>query len=143
MRRGGNDAPQCPGCGKEMCLEDNGDAWAYGWQKEYWYRCPTCEWSSKATPTKWEAYAYAAHRYAEPNRVLTLDELKTYIGYAWYEGYHKWYHSTFEFPTWVEDGKYCYEEDLYDISDDVAGRFWLRKPTEEEMANTPWEEKQK
>ena len=95
-----------------------------------------------ARHTEADAYKAAMARWQEPNRVLTLEELQTYTGYAWHEGDHKWYHSSFDYPVWIEDGKYNYEGDLYDIPDEVTtGRFWLRKPTEEERENTPWEDK--
>nr|DAJ42255.1 MAG TPA: cysteine-rich protein [Caudoviricetes sp.] len=103
-----------------------------------------CEWgacggTSPKHLTLGKAYKAAMTRWQEPNKVLTLEELQTYIGYAWYEGDHKWYHSSFDYPVWIEDGKYNYEGDLYDIPD-VEGRFWLRKPTKNEQENTPWED---
>lgn len=129
-------APRCPYCGSKMRYKQG-----LLCRTLHWYECTNeeCESESPARNTAEEAYEKAMRRYEEPNRVLTLDELKTYIGYAWYEGDHKWYHSSFDYPVWIEDGKYNYEGDLYDIPD-VEGRFWLRKPTPEEMANTPWEE---
>lgn len=131
------EVPRCPYCGAKMRLEDNEDV-LFGLfadeEKMYWYQCnaPSCGIHSPANHTKVGAYKAAMKRYEKPNRVLTLDELKTYIGYAWYEGDHKWYHSSFDYPVWIEDGKYNYEGDLYDIPD-VEGRFWLRKPTKAEL----------
>lgn len=130
-------APRCPYCGAEMRLEDNEDV-LFGIfsdeEKMYWYQCnaPSCGIHSPANHTKAGAYKATMKRYEEPNRVLTLEELQTYIGYAWYEGDHKWYHSSFDYPVWIENGKYNYEGDLYDIHD-VEGRFWLRKPTKAEL----------
>lgn len=130
-------APRCPYCGAEMNLEDNEDV-LFGLfadeEKMYWYQCntPSCGIHSPAKHTKEGAYKATMKRRQEPNRVLTLDELQTYIGYAWYEGDHKWYHSSFDYPVWIEDGRYNYEGDLYDIPD-VEGRFWLRKPTKAEL----------
>lgn len=130
-------APRCPYCGAEMNLEDNEDV-LFGLfadeEKMYWYQCntPLCGIHSPTNHTKVGAYRAAMSRWQEPNRVLTLDELQTYIGYAWYEGDHKWYHSSFDYPVWIENGKYNYEGDLYDIPD-VEGRFWLRKPTKAEL----------
>jgi hypothetical protein len=110
-----------------------------GNRARYWYRCRNegCECDSPTRETAEEAYKAAMKRRQEPNRVLTLDELQTYIGYAWYEGDHKWYHSSFDYPVWIENGKYNYEGDLYDIPD-VEGRFWLRKPTEDEREAAKW-----
>lgn len=141
-------APRCPYCGAEMRIEkpifaneNDYDASLVG-AKAGWCTQATCTkcWSVApfvyGTETEKDAYEVvrekAMKRWQEPNRVLTLDELKTYIGYAWYEGDHKWYHSSFDYPVWIEDGKYNYEGDLYDIPD-VEGRFWLRKPTKAEL----------
>jgi hypothetical protein len=122
-------APRCPYCGSKMRYKQG-----LLCRTLHWYECTNeeCESESPARNTAEEAYEKAMRRYEEPNRVLTLDELKTYIGYAWYEGDHKWYHSSFDYPVWIEDGKYNYEGDLYDIPD-VEGRFWLRKPTKAEL----------
>lgn len=131
-----NKDPRCPYCGSKMnenlLSYSNGGGWCN-------FECPNCgatspkkENSESCNKAELAAYFAAKKRYEEPNRVLTLDELKTYIGYAWYEGDHKWYHSSFDYPVWIEDGKYNYEGDLYDIPD-VEGRFWLRKPTKAEL----------
>ena len=127
----------CPYCGSKMLLkigifdllETDGNC-----VLRYWYKCTNAECESKSPTgrTAEEAYKAAMTRWQEPNKVLTLEELQTYIGYAWYEGDHKWYHSSFDYPIWIEDGKYNYEGDLYDIPD-VEGRFWLRKPTKAEL----------
>lgn len=127
----------CPYCGSKMLLkigifdllETDGNC-----VLRYWYKCTNAECESKSPTgrTAEEAYKAAMTRWQEPNKVLTLEELQTYIGYAWYEGDHKWYHSSFDYPVWIEDGKYNYEGDLYDIPD-VEGRFWLRKPTKAEL----------
>ena len=126
----------CPCCGKKMLLKNeifNLQA-TDGNRARYWYRCcnEECESESPARNTAEEAYKAAMARWQEPNHVLTLEELQTYIGYAWYEGDHKWYHSSFDYPVWLEDGRYNYEGALYDIPD-VEGRFWLRKPTKAEL----------
>lgn len=136
--------PRCPWCGYMMRLRKlNNNDTVYA----AYYRCTNCNapspqvYAGSAEDVESKAYKAAVTRWQEPNRVLTLDELKTYIGYAWYEGDHEWYHSSFDYPVWIENGKYNYEGDLYDIPDDVAGRFWLRKPTDEERKNTPKEDK--
>lgn len=127
----------CPYCGAKMLLkigifdllETDGNC-----VLRYWYKCTNAECESKSPTgrTAEEAYKAAMTRWQEPNKVLTLEELQTYIGYAWYEGDHKWYHSSFDYPVWIEDGKYNYEGNLYNIPD-VEGRFWLRKPTKAEL----------
>lgn len=128
-------APRCPYCGGEMGLNELFER-EKGWVASLICKCGACApiviGEKTALSAIEAAYNAAMTCWQEPNRVLTLDELKTYIGYAWYEGDHKWYHSSFDYPVWIEDGKYNYEGDLYDIPD-VEGRFWLRKPTKAEL----------
>ena len=136
--------PKCPYCGWEM--QHHFDyPMKYCDVQFYCKHCNAMSPSARGCQTSTEsvekaleeAYEKAMKRYEEPNRVLTLEELQTYIGYAWYEGDHKWYHSSFDYPVWIENGKYNYEGDLYDIPD-VEGRFWLRKPTEDEREAAKW-----
>lgn len=138
--------PRCPYCGAEMRLEDNEDV-LFGLfadeEKMYWYQCnaPSCGIHSPANHTKAGAYKAAMRRYEEPNRVLTLDELKHYNGFIWCESRDG---EVFE-PGWVED-MYAYVRECETINlcneniDWSEGRCWLRKPTEQEMENTPWED---
>lgn len=128
--------PRCPWCGTAM--QQVYFLNPYGFKKyeeRYLYRCRNwkCGADSPSRETAEEAYKAAVALREKKNRVLTQEELQAYTGYAWYEGDHKWYHSSFDYPVWIENGKYNYEGDLYDIPDGVAGRFWLRKPTEEEQ----------
>lgn len=84
----------CPYCGSKMLLkigifdllETDGNC-----VLRYWYKCTNAECESKSPTgrTAEEAYKAAMTRWQEPNKVLTLEELQTYIGYAWYEGDHK------------------------------------------------------
>ena len=73
--------PKCPYCGAEMRLEDNEDV-LFGVfsdeEKMYWYQCnaPSCGIHSPANHTKAGAYKAAMKRYEEPNRVLTMDEVR-------------------------------------------------------------------
>lgn len=135
----------CPWCGAEMQpKKELYGVESYGLNENdatYWYECDNwkCGTHSPLRETAEEAYKAAVALREEKNRVLTLEELQAYTGYAWYEGDHKWYHSSFDYPVWIEDGKYNYEGNLYDIPDEVTGRFWLRKPTDEERKKTPWE----
>lgn len=131
----------CPYCGAEMNIMDDGTS-LFGKNaiKLYWYKCSNedCEREGPTRETAEEAYKAAVALCEKKNRVLTLEELQAYTGYAWYEGDHKWYHSSFDYPVWIEDGKYNYEGNLYDIPDEVTGRFWLRKPTKEESEAVEW-----
>ena len=154
--------PKCPYCGAEMSLEDNEDV-LFGVfsdeEKMYWYQCnaPSCGIHSPANHTKAGAYKAAMKRYEEPNRVLTLDEVFVIACND--------YNTEQETAMYLE----CREDNegyaiVTDVETDgskillefsgVGGgcklnekdygslwRCWLRKPTPEEMANTPWEEK--
>lgn len=135
----------CPYCGAKMLLKNeifNLQA-TDGNRARYWYRCRNegCECDSPTRETAEEAYKAAMKRYEEPNRVLTLDELKHYNGFIWCESRDG---EVFE-PGWVEDmyayGRECETINLCNENIDWSkGRCWLRKPTEKEMENTPWEE---
>lgn len=144
--------PRCPYCGAEMTLEDNEDV-LFGLfadeEKMYWYQCnaPSCGIHSPANHTKAGAYKAAMKRYEEPNRVLTLEEVKdAYFNtekpiccelmwrvkkkIAWIaDAAVPWgnvAHIVEKLePKWKEYGK--------------TWRCWLRKPTDEEREAIPWE----
>lgn len=144
-------APRCPYCGAEMRLEDNEDV-LFGLfadeEKKYWYHCdtPSCDTYSPSRHTAAEAYKAATK--SEPNRVLPFTELVASADKLvwledndgddepvsrarkvtrWEHGSHRMYFDGSR--AWYAD--YTYGE---------TWRCWLRKPTPEEMANTPWEE---
>lgn len=151
-------APRCPYCGAEMHLEDNEDV-LFGLfadeEKMYWYQCntPSCDVHSPANHTKAGAYKAAMVRWQEPNRVLTLEEICT-AEVCWTETPRasleacrivmREYTSfpegkpakSFDFYSTGETVPWCYRPEEYGVS----VRCWLRKPTPEEMANTPWED---
>ena len=135
----------CPYCGAKMLLKNeifNLQA-TNGNRARYWYRCRNegCECDSPTRETAEEAYKAAMKRRQEPNRVLTPTELKSYTGFIWCESRDG---EVFE-PGWVED-MYVYVRECEPIIlcneniDWSKGRCWLRKPTEQEMENTPWED---
>lgn len=150
-------APRCPYCGAEMRIEKPIFANEYDYDaslvgaKAGWCTQATCTkcWSVApfvyGTETEKDAYEVvrekAMRRWQEPNRVLTLDELKHYNGFIWCESRDG---EVFE-PGWVEDmyayGRGCETINLCNENIDWSkGRCWLRKPTEQEMENTPWED---
>lgn len=159
MNKENNPAPRCPYCGAEMILEDNEDV-LFGLfadeEKMYWYQCntPSCGIQSPANHTKEGAYKAAMKRRQEPNRVLTLEEICT-AEVCWTETPRasleacrivmREYTSfpegkpakSFDFYSTGETVPWCYRPEEYGVS----VRCWLRKPTPEEMANTPWEAK--
>lgn len=136
----------CPYCGAKMLLKTGifdlleTDGYCV---PRYWYECTNeeCRSESPTGRTEEEAYKAAMKRRQEPNRVLTLDELKCYNGFIWCESRDG---EVFE-PGWVED-MYAYVRECETIVlcneniDWSKGRCWLRKPTEQEMENTPWED---
>lgn len=147
--------PRCPWCGAEMTLEDNEDV-LFGLfadeEKMYWYSCDaaSCGIQSPARKTKAGAYKAAMARWQEPNRVLTLDEVtadaeKEDWSFIWIERkydekyalqYCAWYATS----TWVILVLPANEKKIYELKSDYGKtwRCWLRKPTLEEMAETPW-----
>ena len=147
--------PRCPWCGAEMTLEDNEDV-LFGLfadeEKMYWYSCDaaSCGIHSPARKTKAGAYKAAMARWQEPNRVLTLDEVtadaeKEDWSFIWIERkydekyalqYCAWYATS----TWVILVLPANEKKIYELKSDYGKtwRCWLRKPTLEEMAETPW-----
>ena len=99
-----------------------------------------------------EAYEKAMRRYEEPNRVLTLEEITADVNadswkFEWVErkGEKDIIHQTCPFSVNTErtifaspGDKRIYRGDNSNYG--VTWRCWLREPTPEEMANTPWED---
>lgn len=98
-----------------------------------------------------EAYEKAMRRYEEPNRVLSLAELAVSAGtLVWIEDNNGddepcvcartvTYWEPKSNRIYFDGGRAWYADCTYS----ETWRCWLREPTPEEMANTPWEEKQK
>ena len=128
----------CPFCG--------GKAYVYPTEHGWSAQCEDC-WSTGADKeTREEAAAAWNHRAESENRVLTLEEVKAYC-----EG------GVEAAPLWVEfsclpsasrwmaarmPGMVCGEsikKYLNVFEYNALFRCWLRKPTPEETAETPWE----
>ena len=132
-----SETPKCPGCGADMKL-------MHLCKDTFCYACIKCGWDSPIGGDA-EAALRMAMRRAEPkNRVLTLEELKVYTGFLWSENRYR----SFDYeggPAFVEEGfMYAGDGDVdlrRDISDTYGKnwRCWLRKPTEAEMREIPWE----
>lgn len=141
-------APRCPYCGEEM--RENGSI------SHRWYICPYC---LSAGPRKiidmtgdpneelavvdatQKAREATMKHWEEPNRVLTLKELNAYNGFVWceYRGY-----ANDSDPGYVENGTLSVDGDSLSWQGSQSGygkywRCWLRKPTQKEMEETPWE----
>ena len=136
------DKVTCPYCGAEMEISkyDVQEGGVIGYQ----YFCEMCDGTSPIRSSKDEALAAALRRYVEPNRVLTLEEL----GKADHE--RNLYFETRDFGP--DDGDvfessvvcaqetFCDEDEGTDARKEygVRVRCWLRRPTDEERASTPW-----
>lgn len=130
-------APRCPYCGHKM-----GRYYAYD---DFFFRCPKCRVASPDRDTEAEAYAAAMQRYVEPNRMLTLEEIKE-LRAVWVEDISRGIAPAIVFPN--DTKKYSCVVADYDASDDNVWfdnaeygkhwRCWLRKPTKEEMEAVTW-----
>lgn len=146
--------PRCPYCGSEM----NENLFAYGngggWCN---FECPNCgatspkkENSESCNKAEFAAYFVAKKRWQEPNRALTLEEVtadteKEDWSFMWIERkydekYALQYCGWYATDTWVILVLPANEKKIYELKSDYGKtwRCWLRKPTTEEMANTPW-----
>ena len=151
-------APRCPYCGEKM-RESGGIS-------HCWYMCPYC---LSAGPRKiidvtgypneelavidatQKAREAAMKRWQEPNRVLTMNELREHCKQGadaaplWVE-----FHNVPSVSRWMvvykPEGVFAidmvqYYLTSFDDGYDRAWRCWLRKPSAEEMSTTPWREK--
>lgn len=146
--------PRCPYCGSEM----NENLFAYGngggWCN---FECPNCgatspkkENSESCNKAEFAAYFVAKKRWQEPNRVLTMEEVtadteKEDWSFMWIERkydekYALQYCGWYATDTWVILVLPADEKKIYELKSDYGKtwRCWLRKPTLEEMAETPW-----
>lgn len=147
-----SETPKCPYCGDRMEIHVR----PHTTEQEFfsaWYQCVTCESASpriefigNTSQTKIEERLQSvSSRRAEPkNRVLTLEELKVYTGFLWNENRY----SPFDYegdPAFVEEGFMYAGDGNVDLRRDISDtygknwRCWLRKPTETERWETPWE----
>lgn len=134
-----SEKPKCPGCGADMELVHLCNA-------AFCYVCK-CGWDSPVGIDSESAFRVAMRRAEPKNRVLTMEELKAYC-----EG------GADAAPLWVEfDGgtngwvliapvretrKMDFVSKLLVTMGILYGkewRCWLRKPTEAERRETPWE----
>lgn len=131
-------APHCPYCGTPMVGEERIEG-------ADWYECYKCGATAPTEGTEQAAYTAAMQRYAEPNRVLTLDEIKE-LRAVWVEDISHGIAPAIVFPT--DSKNYSCVVADYDASDDNVWfdnaeygkhwRCWLRKPTQEERETVPW-----
>ena len=146
-----NPKPRCPYCGTPMVEEER-------IERAYWYECYKCGATAPTEETEQAAYEAAMQRWCEPNRVLTMEEVKA-LAYAEYEQQHV---LSVEYRAIIKGTENMLSPcvivheslsmvgilELYDganmklMKKSMYGerwRCWLRKPTQKEMEDTPWE----
>lgn len=144
-------APRCPYCGSKMRYKQGLVCRAL-----HWYECTNaeCESESPARNTAEEAYKAALKRDEEPNKILSLYNICSK------ECFVEWHGEAAcdieeclvaveevinrEWKTEKKIKVYTRSGDVWDypLDEYLRGfRFWLRKPTDEERENTPWEAK--
>lgn len=134
-----NPKPICPYCGTPMVGEER-------IERAYWYKCYKCGATTPTEETVQAAYTAAMQRYVEPNRMLTLEEIKE-LRAVWVEDISRGIAPAIVFPN--DTKKYSCVVADYDASDDNVWfdnaeygkhwRCWLRKPTQKKMEAVPWE----
>lgn len=145
-----NNTPKCPYCGDRMEIHIR----SYATEQELfsaWYQCVTCESASpridfignmSQTTIEKRLQAMSSRRVDPKNRVLTLEELKNHAGFLWNENR---YDSCEGEPAYAENDFLYVGNGNVDLKLNIAKtygkhwRCWLRKPTEAERRETPWE----
>ena len=128
-----NNTPKCPGCGADMELMHLCNA-------AFCYTCK-CGWDSPVGIDSESAFRMAMRRAEPKNRVLTLEELKNHAGFLWNENR---FESEGE-PAYAENDFLYVGNGNVDLKLNISKiygrrwRCWLRKPTETERWETPWE----
>lgn len=128
-----NNTPKCPGCGREMVPRED--------FHKFFFVCLNCGWKSPYGQNEKEGLDLALKRTEPKNRVLTLEELKVYTGFLWNENR---FESEGE-PAYAENDFLYVGNGNVDLKLNISKiygrrwRCWLRKPTETERWETPWE----
>ena len=149
-----NNTPKCPGCGVDMEL-------MHLCKAAFCYACTKCGWDSPIGIDSESAFRMAMRRAEPKNRVLTLEEVRNAEKDAFDFTIH-WLELKFEPYKCEDEETTCaiFAVSMYfdDESDDVIyspayvtdyylfknqygkkWRCWLRKPTDAERRETPWE----
>lgn len=136
-------APICPYCGHKMVHQ-----YAYG---DHFFCCPKCRAVASDKGTEKPAYTAAMQRWQTLDRVLIIEEVREHCKRGvdaaplWVE-----FHNVPSVSRWMvaykPEGVFVTDMVQYYLAsfDDGYNRMWrcwLRKPTQEEMATTPWREK--
>lgn len=131
-----NNRPKCPGCGADMELMLCNSA--------FYYACAKCGWDSPTGIDSESAFRMAMRRAEPKNRILTLEEATGCDEPVWLEAMSRVFIADVcvspdarmaQIQTIGEAS--CAYLPLCDYG--VLWRCWLRKPTEAERRETPWE----
>lgn len=140
-----SEKPKCPGCGADMELMH------LLCNATFYYVCPKCGWGSPVGIDPESAFRMAMRRAEPKNRVLTLEEVEAYCeGGAdatplWYEDkdngdVSRW--MVIDLPELAFGStatvKRLMNSQFFEPAYGKNWRCWLRKPTTEEMEETPW-----
>lgn len=142
--------PRCPYCGWEMQYHFDYPM-KYCDVQFYCKHCNAMSPSARGCKTSTEsvekaleeAYEKAMRLYEEPNRILTIAEIKTYKGFVWCENI---YGNAFS-PAYVENQKLYVDNAVDEIEEEaidlygIVWRCWLRKPSEKERESVCWKKK--
>ena len=147
-----SETPKCPYCGDEMKIRVSLITPDWGLLSAQ-YKCMTCESTSPRIEFSGgtsnekiiERLQAVSSRRVEPkNHVLTLEELKNHAGFLWNENRYDSFESEGE-PAYAENDFLYAGNGNVDLRRDISDtygknwRCWLRKPTEAERRETPWE----
>lgn len=140
-----SEKPKCPGCGADMELVHLCNA-------AFCYVCK-CGWDSPVGIDSESVFRMAMRRTEPKNRVLTLEEVEAYceggadVTPLWYErkdhsDINRW--MVIDLPELAFGSaatvKRLVNSPFFESTYGEKWRCWLRKPTNEEMEGTPWEE---
>lgn len=132
--------PHCPYCGYKMK-----HYYVYG---DHFFRCPKCRSKAPDKETWDESYEAAMQRYVEPNRALTLEEVREHckqgadaaplwVEFSGIPSASRWMVACTQNKTFFNDTIRNYCVHLFTVYK-KTWRCWLRKPTVEEMEAVPW-----
>lgn len=133
-----SEKPKCPGCGADMELM------RLLCNATFYYACPKCGWDSPTGIDSESAFRMAMRRTEPKNRVLTLEEATGSDEPVWLEAMSRVFIAD---VCVAPDARMAQIQTIGKASCEylplcdygVLWRCWLRKPTEAEMRETPWE----
>lgn len=133
-----SEKPKCPGCGADMELM------LLCCNSTFYYACAKCGWDSPTGIDSESAFRMAMRRAEPKNRVLTLEEATGSDEPVWLEAMSRVFIAD---VCVAPDARMAQIQTIGKASCEylplcdygVLWRCWLRKPTETERRETPWE----